>query len=163
MTTDIVQLKEKGKPVYLKTHTAAIDGLESYIKKIDADKAYQKITKKEPLWTGAWYGGAAGNGQVPSKSLSQCENGWILQWQEYTKEGALNGACYHFFLVPKQHVQNPGSGGVIFLLHGYYTNLVRKYLYIKDTKITGNDLNASSSDTAGLGSKMFALSAIYEY
>ena len=33
MTTDIVQLKEKGKPVYLKTHTAAIDGLESYIKK----------------------------------------------------------------------------------------------------------------------------------
>ena len=49
MTTDIVQLKEKGKPVYLKTHTAAIDGLESYIKKIDADKAYQKITKKEPF------------------------------------------------------------------------------------------------------------------
>ena len=27
MTTDIVQLKEKGKPIYLKTHTAAIDGL----------------------------------------------------------------------------------------------------------------------------------------
>ena len=53
-TTDIVQLKEKGKPIYLKTHTAAIDGLESYLKKIDADKAYQKITKKEPLWTGAW-------------------------------------------------------------------------------------------------------------
>ena len=47
MTTDIVQLKEKGKPVYLKTHTAAIDGLESYIK-IDADKAYQKLPK-EPL------------------------------------------------------------------------------------------------------------------
>ena len=32
MTTDIVQLKEKGKPIYLKTHTAAIDGLESYPK-----------------------------------------------------------------------------------------------------------------------------------
>ena len=46
MTTDIVQLKEKGKPVYLKTHTAAIDGLESYIKKIDADKAYQKLPKR---------------------------------------------------------------------------------------------------------------------
>ena len=77
---------------------------------------------------------------------------------------ALNGACYHFFLVPKQHAQNPGSGGVIFLLHGYNANsLVRKYLYVKDTKITGNDINASSSDTAGSGSKMFALSAIYEY
>ena len=45
-----------------------------------------KNYQKEPLWTGAWYGGAAGNGQVPSKSLSQCENGWILQWQEYTKK-----------------------------------------------------------------------------
>ncbi|WP_417630708.1 hypothetical protein [Enterococcus faecalis] len=145
------------------------ESIEENFNKIGAtvdstSRTFQKITKKEPLWTGAWYGGVAGNGQVPSKSLSQCENGWILQWQEYTKEGALNGACYHFFLVPKQHAQNPGSGGVIFLLHGYYTNsLVRKYLYIKDTKITGNDLNASSSDTAGSGSKMFALSAIYEY
>ncbi len=119
--------------------------------------------QKEPLWTGGWYGAAAGNGQVPSKPLSQCQNGWILQWQEYTKEGTLNGACYHFFVIPKQHAQNPGSKGVIFLLHGYYTNLVRKYLYITDTKITGNDMNASSSDTAGSGSKMFALSAVYEW
>ena len=61
-----------------------------------APQELSKNHQKEPLWTGAWYGGAAGNGQVPSKSLSQCENGWILQWQEYTKEGALNGACYHF-------------------------------------------------------------------
>ena len=97
MTTDIVQLKEKGKPIYLKTHTAAIDGLESYPTKVDTDKMYQKLPK-EPLWTGGWYGAAAGNGQVPSKPLSQCQNGWILQWQEYTKEGTLNGACYHFSL-----------------------------------------------------------------
>ncbi len=34
MTTDIVQLKEKKEnQSILKTHTAAIDGLESYIKK----------------------------------------------------------------------------------------------------------------------------------
>ena len=46
MTTDIVQLKRKGKPIYLKTHTAAIDGLESYPTKVDTDKMYQKITKK---------------------------------------------------------------------------------------------------------------------
>ena len=46
MTTDIVQLKEKGKPVYLKTHTAAIDGLESYPTKVDTDKMYQKLPKR---------------------------------------------------------------------------------------------------------------------
>lgn len=45
MTTDIVQLKEKGKPVYLKTHTAAIDGLESYIKN-RCGQSISKITKK---------------------------------------------------------------------------------------------------------------------
>ncbi|EOV3184757.1 hypothetical protein ACOMX4_002014 [Enterococcus faecalis] len=144
------------------------ESIEENFNKIGAavdstSRTFQKITKKEPLWTGAWYGAAAGSGQVPSKSLSQCENGWILQWQEYTKEGTLNGACYHFFVIPKQHAQNAGSKGVIFLLHGYYTNFVRKYLYITDTKITGNDLNASSSDTAGSGSKMFALSAVYEW
>ena len=76
------------------------ESIEENFNKIGAavdstSRTFQK-SPKEPLWTGAWYGGAAGNGQVPSKSLSQCENGWILQWQEYTKEGALNGACYHF-------------------------------------------------------------------
>ena len=90
MTTDIVQLKEKGKPVYLKTHTAAIDGLESYIKN-RCGQSISKITKKNRC--GQVHGMAEQQEMAPSKSLSQCENGWILQWQEYTKEGALNGAC----------------------------------------------------------------------
>ena len=68
---------------------------------------------------------------------------------------------YHFFLVPKQHAQNPGSGELFSFT--WIHNLVRKYLYVKDTKITGKRLKCSSSDTAGSGSKMFALSAIYEY
>ena len=35
MTTDIVQLKEKGKPVYLKTHAAAIDGVAGLLVRAD--------------------------------------------------------------------------------------------------------------------------------
>ncbi|EGO8924042.1 hypothetical protein D3073_06760 [Enterococcus faecalis] len=144
------------------------ESIEENFNKIGAavdstSRTFQKITQKKALWKGGWYGAVAGNAQVPSKPLSQCENGWVFQWQEYTKEGALNGACYHFFLVPKQHAQNPGAGGVIFLLHGYYNDLVRKYLYVTDTTIKGSDINALPSDTAGSGSKMFALSAIYEY
>lgn len=120
--------------------------------------------QRTPLWTGAWYGASAGNGQVPSKPLSQCQNGWLLQFQEYTKDGTLNGACYHFFVVPKQHANNSGSKGTIFILQGYYANnLQRKYLYFSDTKITGNDMNAPDSDGPGTGNKMFALSAIYEW
>lgn len=162
MTTDIVQLKEKENQSILKHILPQLMGLNRIQLKqirIKCIKNYQK----EPLWTGGWYGAAAGNGQVPSKPLSQCQNGWILQWQEYTKEGTLNGACYHFslFLNSMHRTQVPKV--LFFFLHGYYTNLVRKYLYITDTKITGNDMNASSSDTAGSGSKMFALSAVYEW
>ena len=39
-------IKRKGKPIYLKTHTAAIDGLESYPTKVDTDKMYQKLPKR---------------------------------------------------------------------------------------------------------------------
>lgn len=161
---DIVQLMENNEPKAMATVVEAVDGLENYPTKAETDKMYQKITKKEPLWTGAWYGAAAGNGTVPSKPLSQCQNGWLLQFQEYTKEGTLNGACYHFFTVPKQHANNAGSKGTVFLLQGYYANnLQRKYLYFSDTKITGNDMNAPATDGPGTGNKMFALSAIYEW
>ncbi|WP_050443790.1 hypothetical protein [Enterococcus faecalis] len=143
----MLETKNNSKNVYTKQET---------------DDLYQKITKKDPLWTGAWYGSDVGNGTFPSKSLSQCENGWIFQFQEYTKDGTLNGACYHYFFVPKQHVHNPGSGGVVFMLHGYYDNFIKKYLYIKDEKITGSPMNAPDSDKPGTGNKAFALSAIYE-
>ena len=81
MTTDIVQLKEKENQFILKHILPQLMGL-NHIK--DMRTKHIKNYQKEPLdrcmvWR------AAGNGQVPSKSLSQCENGWILQWQEYQR------------------------------------------------------------------------------
>lgn len=164
MTIDIVQLKEKGKFKYTKTHVAAIDGIESYPTKVDTDKMYQKITKKEPLWTGVWYGGASGSGTAPSKPLSQCQNGWVLQWQEMSSTGQANDAVFQFQYVPKNHISNSGSGGTVFNLNSYNgKNPQTKYLYIKDAKITGHDLNAPNGIAAGAGNKMYVLTKIFEY
>lgn len=164
MTIDIVQLKEKGKFKYTKTHVTAIDGIESYPTKADADKSYQKITKKEPLWTGVWYGGASGSGTAPSKPLSQCQNGWVLQWQEMGSTGQANDAVFQFQYVPKNHISNSGSGGTVFNLNSYNgKNPQTKYLYIKDAKITGHDLNAPNGIAAGAGNKMYVLTKIFEY
>lgn len=164
MTIDIVQLKEKGKFKYTKTHVTAIDGIESYPTKADADKSYQKITKKEPLWTGVWYGGASGSGTAPSKPFSQCQNGWVLQWQEMGSTGQANDAVFQFQYVPKNHISNSGSGGTVFNLNSYNgKNPQTKYLYIKDAKITGHDLNAPNGIAAGAGNKMYVLTKIFEY
>ncbi|ETU20539.1 hypothetical protein [Enterococcus faecalis] len=81
MTTDIVQLKEKGKPVYLKTHAAAIDGVAGLLVRADGSdetvrgiKNFQEAIKKgnkalnqngikqkpntpKKIWSGAWYAG----------------------------------------------------------------------------------------------------------
>ncbi|EHZ5661514.1 hypothetical protein K6C79_002569, partial [Enterococcus faecalis] len=105
---DIVQLMENNEPKAMATVVEAVDGLENYQTKADADKSYQKIIQGSPLWTGVWYGGASGSGTTPSKPLSQCQNGWILQWQEMSSTGQANDAVFQFQYVPKNHIFNSG-------------------------------------------------------
>lgn len=161
---DIVQLMENNEPKAMATVVEAVDGLENYPTKADADKSYQKIIQGLPLWTGVWYGGASGSGTTPSKPLSQCQNGWILQWQEMSSTGQANDAVFQFQYVPKNHISNGGSGGTVFNLNAYNgKNPQTKYLYIKDAKITGHDLNAPDGTAAGSGNKMYILTKIFEY
>ena len=159
---DIVQLMENNEPKAMATVVEAVDGLKNYPTKADADKSYQKIIQGSPLWTGVWY--ASGSGTTPSKPLSQCQNGWILQWQEMSSTGQANDAVFQFQYVPKNHISNSGSGGTVFNLNAYNgKNPQTKYLYIKDAKITGHDLNAPDGTAAGSGNKMYILTKIFEY
>ena len=159
---DIVQLMENNEPKAMATVVEAVDGLENYPTKADADKSYQKIIQGSPLWTGVWYGGASGSGTTPSKPLSQCQNGWILQWQEMSSTGQANDAVFQFQYVPKNHISNGGIGGTVFNAYNG-KNPQTKYLYIKDAKITGHDLNAPDGTAAGSGNKMYILTKIFEY
>lgn len=152
---EVVQLKENGELKYLVTHVKAVEGI---------DKHYQKKSEEKELWSGLWYGGASGNGVEPTKRLSDCANGWILQWQEMSAQGTANGTTYQFFALPKQHALNPGLRGTVNYLNNYNnTNPQVKYLYVNDATIKGNDLNAPDGTATGKGNKAFVLTKIYEY
>ncbi|WP_445449012.1 pyocin knob domain-containing protein, partial [Enterococcus faecalis] len=228
-------LKEKGVAKYLKTHTAAIEGLDDYLKNETLVAKKERITAQDwntikepgmyavntatglnrpagavtgnllvqqagnmnslaqffigneqlnsrrfdgtnwlawqtvalepqqtPLWTGAWYAGPGST--TLSKALSKCRNGIILQWQEYSKTGTVLNSQYSFTYIPKQHVTNGGARGTNCYVGGYGSQAVYgKYLYINDTTITGNDVNAPATVATGVGIKAIVLTKVWEY
>lgn len=158
---DIVQLEEKGNLLYPKTHSSAVDGLQANLNDI-TQKMQAKVTDKA-LWSGTWYGG---KGQIttPSKPLSSCVNGWILQWEVFTNTSVANGTGFQFTYIPKQFALYHSGKGVVCPLKAYNgTNAQVKYLYIDDKKLLGHENNAPDSATAGTGNKMYVLTKIYEY
>ncbi|WP_200832818.1 pyocin knob domain-containing protein [Listeria monocytogenes] len=116
--------------------------------------------QQTPLWTGAWYGGPTSI--TLSKALSKCRNGIILQWQEYSKTGTVQNSQYSFTYIPKQHLTNVSRGTNCYV-GGYGSQAVYgKYLYINDTTITGNDVNAPATVATGVGIKKYVLVKIWE-
>jgi hypothetical protein len=166
---DIVQLEEKGNLLYPKTHSSAVDGLSDDLKaakndvKNDLKKELQPMAITEALWTGAWYGGKDMT-ITPSKSLSECASGWILQWEVYSESGAPSGTAFQFTHIPKQYVLYHSGRGVVMPVCAYNgSNPQVKYVYIEDSKISGNANNAPDGVTTGKGNKMYVLTKIYEY
>src|SRR5699024_11124008 len=73
------------------------------------DKVEKKTTADyKPLWTGTVYLMDIHTIR-PTKKLSDCTTGWVLQWQRYESgEGKLNNNFQHTF-IPKQTLIN-GEG-----------------------------------------------------
>ncbi|MFD1900440.1 hypothetical protein [Enterococcus termitis] len=158
---DIVQLEEKGNLLYPKTHTSAVEGLKAEFENLSKN-VQPKVDDKE-LWSGAWYGG---QGQVttPSKPLSSCTNGWILQWEGYSEQGAPNSSAFQFIYIPKQFGIYHQGRGVVCMINSYNGgNPQVKYLYVYNDKLSGHANNALDKDTTGKGTKMYVLTKIYEY
>ena len=156
MTTDIVQLKEKGKPVYLKTHTAAIDGLESYPTKVDTDKAYLKVPTIDELWSGGWFMNGSQT-VTPKKKLSECANGWLLVFTN-AENDASTKTEFQYLFIHKRHVKKYSATGIVFPTASYNgAKTGVKYLYITDTNIKGNDLNGNAAN------KFKIMTEIYEW
>ncbi|WP_438723788.1 pyocin knob domain-containing protein [Enterococcus sp. DIV1420a] len=118
--------------------------------------------QQKPLWMGGWYGG----GPIIitlSKALSKCRNGIILQWQEYSTTSTVQNTQYSFTYIPKQHLTNGGARGTNCYVGGYGSKeIYGKYLYINDTTITGNDVNAPATVATGVGIKKYVLVKIWE-
>src|SRR5690606_5082741 len=109
----------------------------------------------ETLWSGAVY--LRDDHMIyPSKPLSECTTGWILQWQGYDPGVGIQNHTYQYTHIPKTSLFNTGRGHRVLLIRGSAT-YVNKYFYVYDTYITGVPENGQGDN------RNLVLSAIYEY
>ncbi len=103
------------------------------------------------LWSGIWHGGwaqAAGEA-IFSEPVSIQHSGIVLVFQEYDPSTQkVSGTNINSFFVSKEQIALLSGAGVNFTFVQWFGNqFVSKYLYINDTKITGNVDNATGSWT----------------
>lgn len=122
---------------------------------------YRPISKPKILWSGTRYPTDASNQTIyPELPLSKCRNGWILQWQSYTKGSGLNNRQFSYSYIPKEAAQiNEGYSHSVAVDYNDFTNTgsLFKYLYFTDESISGHAQNDQ-----GLNHYV-ALTRIYEY
>lgn len=116
-----------------------------------------------PLWTGSWYMNAAQT-VTPSKTLSQCRNGWVLVWSDFDTSGnaAVNSeACTT--VIPKRGFTGGIWTGQAFLavLPAAVTEsadaITIKRVQVYDAYLTGHAYNTVAPRND------IVLRAIYEY
>ncbi|QFG05697.1 minor tail protein [Bacillus phage 035JT001] len=98
------------------------------------------------LWTGTMY--MTGSQTVtPSKKLSQCPTGWILNWSDYDGSGEANPFDNNYTFIPKYHPRISNDQGVYCVLSSgldQTSSLTMKYVYVTDSQIRGNDRNGET-------------------
>lgn len=99
------------------------------------------------LWEGGQY---MTSSQVvtPMVKMSDCLNGWLLQWQRYNPGVGLDSSRYFYQPIAKGH---PSGRGITLYISApaSATNnggvpAATKYIYVTDTTITGYDANSVS-------------------
>lgn len=118
-----------------------------------------------PLWEGAYFMNE-NQTVTPSKSLDQCQHGWVLVWSDYDDATSTkNNYNAVTFVVPKKNASGANWNGSSFMCclprevktDGSFV-ITAKQVYIYNDKITGfaaNNANPANRDVI--------LSAVYEY
>lgn len=105
-----------------------------------------------------WYAGAnsgyymtAGHTINLSKNISNCPHGIVLHWQGYDPSTkAVGGYDHNYTFVPKSHVSRYNGQGVSCLLGNSSGIRAKKYVYVSNNKITGNDANSTTGAYMGV-------------
>lgn len=106
------------------------------------------------LWSGGWHMSAVQT-VTPSLKMSDCLNGWILEWRGYTAGAGIDGD-YNYTYIPKIH-GTAHSGAVMSVwVVGYGGTSFRKILYVTDTNIKGHSNNATSPAASSILSAVYA-------
>lgn len=148
---DGVQLVEGSRPSVYQPEDAVWDILNP-----KETVGYNIRKEGMSLWVGASY---MHESQIiyPDKKLSECTNGWILEWQAYSG-GKLNRRFSHTHVPKSQGFINSGLSYSVVVPQGDTpADSAFKYLYIKDDSITGQMYNNDGVNRNAV------LSAVYEY
>lgn len=98
--------------------------------------------------------------------ISEQHRGIILHWQGYISGESAQNYDHNYTFIPKQHIENAPGQGVSCILSGSTGNRFScKYVYVRDTSITGNDNNSQTvtRDTSGItfSNNYFVLTEVY--
>lgn len=126
-----------------------------------------------PLWSGAAYmqhvTGSDPQTVTPSKTLSECRNGWLLLWSDYDPgQGVGSNTDFVTTMIPKRaYTGQKWAGGAFYCDIPCYSGSnpddpttekrIIKILHIYDAKIEGNSLNKKG------GRDDVVLRAVYEF
>lgn len=125
----------------LSPDTLTMTGL-GYLGSITSKYASQINSVGNKLWSGEWFVSASQT-VTPSIKMSDCLNGWVLEWRGYTNGASINGD-YNYTYIPKIH-GTAHSGAVMSVwVVGYNGASFRKIIYVTDSNLKGHSNNASS-------------------
>ena len=119
----------------------------------------------QPLWTGGYYM-TAGHTVTPSKTLSECRNGWLLLWSDFDPGEQANNTDFCTSIICKRaYAGQKWAGGEWYCDVPRYSagtatdseSRVIKVLKIYDAKIVGTENNAAAPRND------VVLRAVYEY
>lgn len=99
------------------------------------------------LWSGALFM-QSGQSATLSRKVSEQRSGLVFVWSAYEGSTQYNSYWSAFF-VPKQIVAAASGTGWEFDLDPSDRKGMAKYLYISDTKVTGNKVNNTRGTTPG--------------
>lgn len=118
-----------------------------YLGSITSQYASQINAVGKKLWTGALHL-TANQTVTPTTKLSDCLNGWIIEFQGYSNGAATNGD-FSYIYVPKIHATEHSGRVISAIICGHGGGIFRKILYVSNTQITGHaNNNASPANTA---------------
>ena len=143
-------------------------GMNQSAKAIDENFKKLNDNSLSVLSKGFWYMNAETTIK-PSKTLSDCKTGWILQWQPTNDGKTKINSNFYYLHVPKAMIMDEGGGGSasvtapLFSGVGQILESITKMVYISNTGVTGHSNNSLSTDLDGKGTRHWVMTAIYEY
>lgn len=105
------------------------------------------IAKNKVLWSGCLYMTGSHTATL-SQSVSAQANGIVLVWSAYADGTQYNYMWIHNFIPKHQVSAHNGTGCSMHMVNNTYNRKGTKYVYVHNTKLTGNDYNDDSDTNA---------------